>query len=181
MWRRFFKKRTETLKVIEGQTPVPTPSGMCNMYDLQESQALACAAQLQNTFLFRDLSIEELKEIAKISYMLECPAQYTLIHEGAENQLLYLIIEGQVAIFRNKQFVKNLGPGDHFGEMALLNSVPRTASVVTSKPSSLLVVERKRFVNLICSVPDMGLKIVWEMAKQLSVRLDEVMQKSFDK
>jgi hypothetical protein len=146
----------------------------------QAREPYSCMVMLQRMFLFKSLSVNELQKIREISYILDCPANRTLIQEGSSNNLLYIILSGEVAIYRNQRLVKTLARGNHFGEMALLNSMPRTATVVSTKESSLLVIERERFVGLINEDPEVGLKAIWEMAKQLSIRLDDLMEKSFN-
>ena len=145
----------------------------------QYREPYSCMVMLQRMFLFKSLSVTELQKIREISYILDCPADRTLIQEGSSNNLLYIILSGEVAVYRNQKLVKTLSRGNHFGEMALLNSMPRTATVISTRESSLLVIERERFVGLINDDPDVGMKAIWEMAKQLSIRLDDLMEKSF--
>ena len=148
-----------------------------DVHAAKDDEPYSCMVALQRMFLFHGLSMSELEKIREISYILEVPPERVLIQEGSENNLLYIILEGEVSIYRNKKFVKALTKGNHFGEMALLNSMPRTASVVSTRPSRLVVIERERFVDLITQAPRLGYRITWEMAKQLSIRLDEVMEK----
>ena len=128
---------------------------------------------LRNIPLFRDLSSAELALVQEITTLLDCPPSYTLVKEGAVNDSLYFILNGEAGVFRGQEFIKSLRPGDHFGEMALLNEQPRVASVISSRPCSLLVMQKAPLLKLLRENPGLGFKIMWEMARELSTRLDE--------
>ena len=128
---------------------------------------------LKNIPLFRTLTSAELELVQANTTLLDCPATYTLVKEGAVNDSLYFLLSGEAGVFRGQQFIKSLRPGDHIGEMALLNEQPRVASVISSRPCTLLVMQRGPFVRLMQDNPQLGFKVMWEMARELSIRLDE--------
>ena len=70
--------------------------------------------------------------------------------------------------------VRSLLPGEHFGEMALFNNRPRSATVTALTAGRLLVMERHRFNELVKKEPQLGVKLLWCFAQVLSLRLDDV-------
>ena len=69
-----------------------------------------------------------------------------VIVQGEQGDRFYLIEEGQVEVFENGEFRRNEGPGESFGEIALLHDVPSTATVRTTEPTKLLELEREQFL-----------------------------------
>ena len=69
-----------------------------------------------------------------------------VIVQGEKGDRFYLIEAGQVEVFENDEFRRHEGPGESFGEIALLHDVPRTATVRTTEPTRLLELEREQFL-----------------------------------
>ena len=69
-----------------------------------------------------------------------------MIVQGEHGDRFFLIESGQVEVFENGEFRRNEGPGESFGEIALLHDVPRTATVRTTEPTRLLALEREQFL-----------------------------------
>jgi len=93
------------------------------------------------------------------------PPETVICQEGAYEDVFYLIVAGEVAI--TKQFapgeervLRYSGPGDFFGEMALMQDQPRSASVRTTRPTTLLEVDRDVFDHLMVSSPGLAWRIV---------------------
>ena len=145
----------------------------------REVEMHTCLDMMQRMYLFQDLTARELQKIQKISYVLDCPANRILIKEGATSDLLYMILDGQVAVYRDQKHLATLSRGDHFGEMALLNKSPRSATVMSTLDCSLLVIEREKFFDLINNDQTLGMKTLWAISCQLSVRLEEVLAGSY--
>lgn len=141
----------------------------------EEVEMHTCLNMMQRMYLFQDLTARELQKIQKISYVLDCPANRILIKEGATSDLLYMILEGQVAVYRDQVHLATLSRGEHFGEMALLNKFPRSATVMSTRDCSLLVIEREKFFNLINNDESLGMKTLWAIGCQLCARLDSVL------
>ena len=69
-----------------------------------------------------------------------------MITQGEHGDSFYLIEEGEVEVFENGDFRRNEGPGESFGEIALLRDVPRTATVRPTEPTRLLKLGREQFI-----------------------------------
>jgi anti-sigma regulatory factor (Ser/Thr protein kinase) len=72
-----------------------------------------------------------------------------IIREGDPGELFYLIASGRVEVSARRRHIATLGPGSHIGEIALLNRVPRTATVVASGPVELYALTREHFLSAV--------------------------------
>lgn len=100
--------------------------------------------------LFRGLSRDDLITLAKVTEDLEVAAGKVLAREGHIGQEFFVIVEGEVSVSRDGEEVRTLGPGDFFGEIALIWDSPRrTATVTATKPLRFFVLTRQAFKGLI--------------------------------
>ncbi|MBI5502285.1 MAG: cyclic nucleotide-binding domain-containing protein [Deltaproteobacteria bacterium] len=95
----------------------------------------------------------------------------TIFVEGDGGADLFLVLSGQVRIHRGEGDLARLGPGAHFGEMALIDQAPRSASVTTTEDTLLLRLDRKMFFTLIRKESELAKKVLWNMLQVLSARL----------
>ena len=83
---------------------------------------------------------------------------------GAE---MYVVLEGEVDISIGSQVMETLGPGEPFGEMALIDQAPRTATAVAKTPCKLAVIPERRFLFMVQQTPHFALQIMKVMADRL--------------
>ncbi|HEX4782064.1 MAG TPA: cyclic nucleotide-binding domain-containing protein [Usitatibacter sp.] len=83
---------------------------------------------------------------------------------GAE---MYVVLEGEVDLSIGDKVVETLGPGEPFGEMALIDQAPRTASVVAKTACRLAVISEKRFLFMVQTTPHFALQVMKVMADRL--------------
>jgi len=83
---------------------------------------------------------------------------------GAE---MYVVLEGEVELSIDSQVLETLGPGEPFGEMALIDQAPRVATAVAKTPAKLAVLPEKRFLFLVQTTPTFALQIMKVMADRL--------------
>jgi PPM family protein phosphatase len=124
--------------------------------------------------LFRDLALDEILRVMEQVDVESCLPGQTLVHEGAQGEKLYVILKGSFAVLRKGKQIAELLPGSHFGEMALLGSGIRSATVEAREPSRVLVLWQNSLANLIRREPDLGIKLLWALGRELSVRLETV-------
>ena len=74
-------------------------------------------------------------------------------------------------LHKGETFVCRLGSGSHFGEMALVDQGPRSASVTTDGPARLLVIRREPFYELIRAEQKIAVKLLWSFVRVLAARL----------
>jgi CRP-like cAMP-binding protein len=89
--------------------------------------------------LFESLSADELNAVATLSELRQEDAGAILVGEGAPGYSLFVIQSGSASVTSDGEFLTALGPGDFFGEIALLGEGVRTATVTASSPVSLIV------------------------------------------
>ena len=83
---------------------------------------------------------------------------------GAE---MYLVLEGEVNLMIDSRVLETIGPGEPFGEMALIDQAPRTATAVARTACKLAVISEKRFLFMVQTTPDFALYIMKVMADRL--------------
>src|SRR5690606_15074529 len=86
---------------------------------------------------------------------------------------LYVIVQGQVEVSRGGQLVAKLREGSHFGEMALLNLRPRSATVRALGRSRMMTIDRAELYAFLRQDGMLAAKFFWKMAQTLSLRLDD--------
>jgi CRP/FNR family transcriptional regulator, cyclic AMP receptor protein len=105
--------------------------------------------------LFRTLSRDDLVELAKLTEDMEVEEGKVLAREGDIGQEFFVIVQGDVAVSRDGREVRTLGPGDFFGEIALIWDSPRRTATVTAKsPLRFFVLTRQSFKSLIDRHPE---------------------------
>lgn len=117
--------------------------------------------------LFSTCSKRDLQKIAKAVDELEIGEEREIVTQGATGHEAFIIVDGTVAVKRNGRRVATLGPGDCFGELALLDGGPRTASVITESPVTLLVLGQREFAAVIDEVPGLAHKILVALARRI--------------
>jgi CRP/FNR family transcriptional regulator, cyclic AMP receptor protein len=119
--------------------------------------------------LFERCSRRELAAIAGIADQVDLPEGRVLVHEGTFGQEFFVLTEGSAEVTRAGRLVSTLGPGDFFGEIALVSNVPRTATVKTLTPVEALVVSGRDFWTLLDESPRTQRKILEAVGDRLAV------------
>ncbi len=118
--------------------------------------------------LFSACSKKELNTIGRASDEISIPAGKVLCEEGKPGHEFYLVLEGEVNLTRNKRKLTTLGPGRHFGELALLHRGPRNATATAVSPATLLVLGQREFSGVLDEVPSLAHKLLTYMAERLA-------------
>jgi CRP-like cAMP-binding protein len=118
--------------------------------------------------LFAHCSRAEVAEVAKIADEIDVEADRELTREGDRGREFFVLLEGSAIVRRGGRKVNTLGPGDFFGEIALVSRSPRTATVTTTTPSRLLVITDGRFRALLEHSPRIQLRILEALADRLA-------------
>jgi CRP-like cAMP-binding protein/rhodanese-related sulfurtransferase len=134
---------------------------------------------LKNSVL-RDLPPEALDELARTAQTRVAQPNEVIFREGDQPDAFYIIGSGRVRIFvRHKNRLEMdftvLGPGEHFGEVALLAGDTRTASVESLEKTQLIVFSKDQFDLLMRDYPDLSRKLVREM-RGLLVKAQDIIQ-----
>jgi CRP-like cAMP-binding protein len=119
---------------------------------------------LKSTWLFSECSAKELRLIARAADEVTVPAGRVLVEEGTIGREFYLIVSGTASVDRKGHHVVDLGAGQHFGELALLDRRPRNATITSSTEMDLMVLGQRQFNGLLDSVPSLSRKLLAAMA-----------------
>lgn len=131
-------------------------------------------AALRHLPLFAGCTSQELDEIDRLADRVTIEAGRTVIRQGDLGQEFALIIDGQAEVLRDDKVVATLGPGEFFGEVALIESVNRTASVVAKTNLTLEVLDRRGFNTLLDDLPRLARSILKGVTHRLAEREDEI-------
>jgi CRP-like cAMP-binding protein len=122
---------------------------------------------LKRVPLFERCSKRELGAIAALADELHLPTARDLTREGAGGFEFFVLVEGEADVTRQGRVVNELGPGDFIGEIALVTSRPRTATVRTRGPSRILVLTASAFRSLMHDVPSIQDKVLAALADRV--------------
>lgn len=117
--------------------------------------------------MFYACSRRELQAVSRLATVLEVPANKVLTEEGKPGQEFMIVLEGTATATRAGRQVATFGPGDYFGEIALLDPGLRTATIVAQTPMTLAVVGQREFGEILDSVPALANKIMRGLARRL--------------
>lgn len=125
---------------------------------------------LQDVPLFAGLSKRDLRRIAALAKLVAFAPGRTIVERGVRGDCFYLISDGTAKVYRSVvptgRAIARLGPGDFFGEMALLDGGPRTATVVAETRVAAVKIPRPSFRRLLLKEPTVGLRMLEEMAQR---------------
>jgi CRP-like cAMP-binding protein len=127
---------------------------------------MASAAELAGVSIFESLSEAELEELAGWFEEQSVSEDVRLCGEGASGYSFFVLVTGGVVVTAQGTTVATLGPGDFFGEMALLGEGRRAATVTTTEPTNLLVLFGTEFRRLQQERPEIAERIEETMRRR---------------
>jgi len=135
------------------------------------------AAVLQKVPLFSQLAPVELQRVVEVVRERAYPKNSVILFEDDPGDALYVVAEGQVKVVLigedgREVILSVLGPGEFFGEMALIDDEPRSAHVIAMEDSSLLVLRREEFQGILRQSPGIAVALLRELSRRLR-RVDE--------
>ena len=148
--------------------------GRADQKDKELARRLAAKREaLRNMPLFSKLQERELLRIMQVAEVLEFNAGEDVVREGDRGDELFIVTEGNLAILRGEQVLSEVGPGEHFGEMALIRSTPRSATVRALERSELIAIRRADFYAILRKEYELAVKLLWQFLGVLADRLDQ--------
>jgi CRP-like cAMP-binding protein len=117
--------------------------------------------------MFSSLNKKELGMISRAADVVKVPAGTEIVTEGTIGHEFYLVMAGEAAVRRNGRKVTALGPGRYFGELALLDKGPRSATVIAETNMDLVVIGQREFMGVLDEVPAVAHKLLVSMAARL--------------
>lgn len=134
---------------------------------------------LEEIPIFSELPNEYLEAISSHAITKTVPKNTIVISEGDESSSLYVILNGKVKVYLSEEkgrevILDILGPGEFFGELAMMDSGRRSASVMTMEPSQFLIISREDFRACLSGNPKVALRLLQVMAKRLRATSETV-------
>ena len=117
--------------------------------------------------LFSQLSAKELRKIASFMTLIKIKAGRDLTVQGTPGREFMIIVEGEASVRRNGRLIASLGPGDFFGELAVVAGLPRTATVTAESEMLVETLNRREFSSLLDASPRLTKKILVGAVKRL--------------
>jgi CRP/FNR family transcriptional regulator, cyclic AMP receptor protein len=140
--------------------------------DQSERQAL-----IRRSFLFQDVAQPILDRLAQLAVTKQLDRRENLFNRGDEGDALYAVVDGLVRIWVGSDSGKELTfsimePGDVFGEIALLDGLPRTANATAQENTLLLVIQRSAFLSVLENDAHLGKHIIELLCERLRLKTD---------
>jgi len=122
---------------------------------------------LKGVPLLADVPGEDLAQIALIAEELDAEPGADLVREGELGDALYLVVEGTLRVLQGGREVATLGEREVFGEMALLDAAPRSATVQARSEVRLLRIHREEFAELLAERPVVARGVIQVLVRRL--------------
>lgn len=136
---------------------------MCSLMANKKQQL----ESLRSVALFSACSKKELEKVAKATDEITMPAGKMIMDQGRLGREAFVIVDGEVVVKRNNRKIATLGPGSVVGEMSLLDKGPRTATVICETDCTLLVIDQRRFMGVIDTIPTISHKLMASLAGRI--------------
>ena len=142
--------------------------------ELPESMRRLIGKIQENYHFFAGMEDWEIAQFLKLCRRDTHEKEHRIFGKGETGECFYLIVSGEIIIRLDDTELARLGPGEIFGEMAMLDDIKRTATAVAGETSTLFTIDRTVLTN---KMPALALKVITGIAKQLSERLQEADKK----
>ena len=116
--------------------------------------------------LFALCTNRELQRLAKAAEVVDVDADTTLVLQGDHGTGVFVLLGGGARVVRNKRTIAKLGAGSQFGELALLDPGPRTATVITTEPSRVAIIDASTFRAVLHESPAMAERLLAALARR---------------
>lgn len=128
---------------------------------------MALVEQLADIELFSELTKKELKKVASFMTPISVKAGRDLTVQGQPGREFMIVAEGEATVRRNGRVLASFGPGDFFGELAVIAGVARTATVTADTDMVVEALNRREFSSMLDESPKLAKKILVGAVKRL--------------
>jgi len=137
-----------------------------------EAEAVAARARaMENLFLFEDLPFHARLRVGRIVSELFVTPEQKIVKQGELGDRLFVVVQGQVSVVVDGREVAVLHEGEHFGELALIDTEPRSADIIAKGFGHLLCIERDALREYCMIEPALGNLLLWKLVATLGLRL----------
>jgi PPM family protein phosphatase len=126
---------------------------------------------LKSIPLFAQLTYQQLVRIMNLTRIIPFGAGDVLCYQGELAEELFVILRGDVELWTDDALIVTLGQGSHFGEMALIDATPRSATAQAVTDGKLLLINREDFYEILRKEAPLAVKLLWSFVQELSARL----------
>lgn len=138
----------------------------------QAEAAAARAEVMAGLFLFADLPFHARARVGRmVSEVFTTPGDVVVDQGDDAGRAMYVVVQGQHEVVRDGVVLATLGPGEHFGELTLVDARPRSASVRSKHYGSLITIERSALDDFCRREPELGNQVLWKLLGTVSTRL----------
>ena len=123
--------------------------------------------------LFSRLNERELLRIMQVAEVRAYAPAEVIVREGDRGDELFIVLTGLVQVTRGDTVLLEVGTGEHFGEMALIRAMPRSATVTAVESSELITLHRGDFFEILRKEHELAVKLLWQFLGVLADRLDQ--------
>jgi signal transduction histidine kinase len=133
---------------------------------------------LQQLPFLRPFSAEQVQELARRGRVVSVPAGHVVCHEGESSDSMYVLLSGEVSVYRHDNIgrriaIRQFRDGDHFGEVSLLDSKPRTATVVCVTDCDIFVLEQAAFREVLAADPSRVVSVLAAVADRVREQIED--------
>jgi CRP-like cAMP-binding protein len=114
--------------------------------------------------LFSRLPRRHILAIAKLAWPVDCAPGEVIVQAGDRGNSLYLMLEGRARVVGKSRVLR---PGDFFGEMALIDGGPRSATIIAASQVRVMMLQRRAFLKALKENPQIGLAIMETLAERV--------------
>jgi CRP-like cAMP-binding protein len=134
---------------------------------LPQKMERQAAAALADVPIFAGLSTRHLEKIAKLAVTKRYAQDAKIVIAGDQGESFFVVLEGTALVTAGEFTAVVLGPGDFFGEMALLDGYPRSATVTAESRVEVMIVTRRSLIKLLESEPTIGIAMLKTMTRRV--------------
>lgn len=120
---------------------------------------------IQSIPLFADCTAKELAEVSAIADEIDLPAGDHVVTEHGVGREFVVVIDGTATVSRDGTVIDSIGPGEWFGEVALITGQPRNAEIVATTSLHAFIIEGHRFTQLLHDSPSIAEKVQAKLAE----------------
>lgn len=135
-----------------------------------------CTMLAEKVELFHGLTVDDISKIFARGMTVRVQKGETVFYKGTVGSQMYIVLGGLVGVYDGSRCLATLSTGDMFGEMALINSEPRSATVIATEDSHLFVLSETTFQTLLTK--RVAIRLLLNIVRTLSHRLRDANVKS---
>lgn len=134
---------------------------------MAQARQAELVGHLSAVSMFSKCSRNDLQTVARQTELVDLPLSAQIVTQGHAGDAFYVLLAGRAVVRRNGRKVGELGPGDYFGELALLDPAPRNADVIALTPVKVARLDAKSFRSMLREVPTINERLLAGLARRL--------------